>query len=96
MNIEAVRANIDALDKQIVGLIAQRQGWVVEAGKLKTDHDGVRAPQRVEAVITKVRALAADSGADPEVVERTYRAMIEAFIALELTVHDGLHRSDPR
>ena len=88
MNIETVRDNIDALDRQIVDLIAQRQGWVVEAGKLKTDHDGVRAPQRVEAVIAKVRALAADSGADPDVVERTYRAMIDAFIALELTVHD--------
>jgi isochorismate pyruvate lyase len=93
MDIETVRSNIDALDKQIVGLIAQRQGWVVEAGKLKTDHEGVRAPQRVEAVIAKVRALAADSGADPDVVERTYRAMIDAFIALELTVHDGQHQS---
>ena len=44
MDIETVRSNIDALDRQIVDLIAQRQGWVVEAGKLKTDHDGVRAP----------------------------------------------------
>ena len=94
MDIETVRSNIDALDRQIVDLIAQRQGWVVESGKLKTDHDGVRAPQRVEAVIAKVRALAADSGADPDVVEATYRAMIDAFIALELTVHDG-HKRPP-
>ncbi|MBF4571155.1 chorismate mutase [Herbiconiux sp. VKM Ac-1786] len=87
--IEDVRADIDALDRQLVELIAQRQQWVVEAGTLKQDRQAVRAPDRVEKVIDKVRALADEAGASPEVVERTYRAMIAAFIDLELTVHEG-------
>ncbi|NQX36451.1 chorismate mutase [Herbiconiux sp. VKM Ac-2851] len=87
--IEDVRAEIDALDRQLVELIAQRQLRVVEAGALKQDRQAVRAPDRVEKVIGKVRALAAEVGASPEVVEQTYRAMISAFIDLELTVHDG-------
>jgi isochorismate pyruvate lyase len=92
-DIENVRAEIDALDRQIVGLISQRQRWVVEAGELKSDADAVRAPDRVEKVVQKVRALAEQSGASPDVVESTYRAMIAAFIGLELTVHDDRRRS---
>ncbi|MCA0380408.1 MAG: chorismate mutase [Actinobacteria bacterium] len=85
--LESVRANIDALDRSIVGLIAERQKWVVAAASLKKDEDGVRAPARVEQVIARVRGLAAEVGASPDVVERTYRALIAAFIDLELERH---------
>ena len=91
-NIDAVRAEIDALDRRIVELIAERQKWVVVAGSLKKNEDAVRAPARVEQVIAKVRALAVEAGASPEVVERTYRALIAAFIDLEL----DHHRVQPR
>jgi isochorismate pyruvate lyase len=87
--IEDVRAEIDALDRQLVELIAQRQRRVVEAGTLKQDRQAVRAPDRVEKVISTVRVLAVEAGASPEVVEQTYRAMIAGFIDLELMVHDG-------
>jgi isochorismate pyruvate lyase len=90
--IETVRAEIDALDRQIVDLIAQRQRWVTEAGRLKSDADAVRAPDRVEKVIQKIRTLAEQSGAAPDVVERTYRAMIGAFVDLELQVHADSRR----
>lgn len=92
-SIEEVRSRIDELDRQIVELIARRQQWVVRAGQLKTDTASVRAPARVERVIEKVRALGVDAGASPDVVESTYRAMIDAFIALELVVHE--QRSTP-
>jgi isochorismate pyruvate lyase len=85
--IEEVRTQIDALDRQIVELIAERQQWVVTAGSLKKDEQAVRAPARVEQVIAKVRGLAEDVGASPEVVERMYRALIAAFIDLELEQH---------
>lgn len=87
MTIEDVRREIDELDRQIVDLIARRQRWVVEAGRLKTDTTAVRAPDRVEKVVAKVRSLAVDASASPDVIESTYRAMIAAFIDLELTVH---------
>ncbi|WP_313546296.1 chorismate mutase [Leifsonia aquatica] len=86
-DIDAVRTEIDALDAQLVAVIAQRQRWVEVAGSLKPDRDAVRAPDRVEAVIRKVRALAETAGADPIVVEQTYRAMIAGFIDLELRVY---------
>ena len=35
-------------------------------------------------VVDRVSAVATEVGASPQVVERTYRAMIDAFIDLEL------------
>ncbi|WP_205752331.1 chorismate mutase [Cryptosporangium phraense] len=81
-----IRAEIDRLDREIVALIGRREELVRRAGRLKADADAVRAPDRVEQVIGKVRALAGESGADADVVEATYRAMIAAFIDLELRV----------
>ncbi|SJN10912.1 Isochorismate pyruvate-lyase [Leucobacter sp. 7(1)] len=86
-SIEEVRNEIDALDTRIVELIAERQQWVLAAGSLKKDERAVRAPDRVEQVILKVRGLAEQAGASPEVVEQAYRAMIAAFIELELAHH---------
>lgn len=82
-----VRTAIDDLDRQIIALIAERQKCVVAAGALKKDEQGVRAPDRVEQVIRKVRELAAEAGASPDVVEGAYRAMIAGFIEFELAVH---------
>lgn len=87
--IENVREQIDGLDRRIVELIAEREKWVIAAGSLKKDGQSVRAPARVEQVIAKVRGLAEQSGASPEVVESAYRALIAAFIDLELEHHRG-------
>lgn len=88
-SLDDIRSDIDALDREIVGLLAKRQRCVVAAGALKTSGDGVRDPARVERVIEKVRGLAVSNGADSGVVEATYRAMISAFIDLEMRVHLG-------
>jgi len=87
-DLPEIREAIDALDGRIVALIGERQAWVERAGELKReqDEDAVRAPARVDAVIARVRELAVSAGAAPHVVESTYRAMISAFIDLELGV----------
>jgi isochorismate pyruvate lyase len=78
-----VRAAIDAIDRQLVALVAERERWVRRAAAFKTSRAEVEAPARVEQVIGKVRGLAEEAGASPQVVERLYRAMIAAFIDLE-------------
>ena len=55
--LEHVRENIDRLDQQIVTLLAERGRYVSQAARFKKDADGVKAPQRVEQVIAKVRGL---------------------------------------
>ena len=88
--LEQVRNNIDRLDQQIVTLLAERGRYVSQAARFKKDTDGVKAPQRVEQVIAKVRDLAQAVGANPEVTEQVYRAMIAAFIQQELAEHAAL------
>lgn len=81
------RANIDSLDRDLVQLLSNREQLIRQAGRLKSNAGAVRAPDRVEAVIARVRSAAEELGASPIVVERTYRAMISAFVELELSVH---------
>jgi len=82
-SLDQVRAEIDRLDEHIVRLLAERGGYVLAAARFKNSAEEVRAPQRVEQVISHVRQLALQHGALPDVVERAYRAMIEAFIEAE-------------
>ncbi len=91
--LAGVRAAIDGLDGDLVALLARREALVRAAGRLKADGAAVRAPGRVEQVVARVRGLAAEHGASPDVVERVYRAMISAFVDLELAstrVADGV------
>lgn len=83
-SLDDVRARIDAVDRQIVALLAERAGFVSQAARFKKTVDDVKAPARVEHVIAKVRALAEEQGADPALVERVYRTMIAGFIQAEM------------
>ena len=89
-SLEEVRENIDRLDRQIVGFLAERGGYVKQAARFKKTTDDVKAPQRVEQVIAKVVALSVEMGALPTVTEAVYRAMISAFINAEITEHAAL------
>lgn len=82
-SLAQVREQIDRIDAQIVQLLAERGGYVLAAARFKRSAAEVRAPQRVEQVIARVRALAEQRGAMPDVVERIYREMIEAFTDAE-------------
>lgn len=89
-SIENVRTNIDRIDRQIVTLLAERDAYVKQAAKFKKTTADVEAPRRVEQVISKVTVLAKELGADPEVTEQVYRAMIAAFINAELAEHASI------
>jgi isochorismate pyruvate lyase len=82
-----VRARIDALDQQIVALLAQRAACVRDATRFKRDAFQVAAPARQAQVFERVRALAQAQGTNfpqfPEVVEAAYRALVAGFVAAE-------------
>ncbi|MFG2292494.1 chorismate mutase [Streptomyces sp. NPDC048603] len=86
-SLNEVRTGIDAIDAELVGLLARRQTLVRAAAGFKKDEDAVRAPDRVERVVAAARAKAEAEGLAPEVAEAVWRAMITAFIDLELTEH---------
>lgn len=90
--IEDVRKHIDQIDIELVKIITQRAECVKAAARFKTDHSAVRAPDRVQQVIDKVRATASTTGLPEVIIEKTYRAMIDAFIDYEIEQHDGLQQ----
>lgn len=86
-SLAEVRAGIDDVDQRLVAVLADRERLVRAAAAFKSDTAAVRAPARVEQVVAAARARAVALGADADVVERTYRAMVAAYVDLELTAH---------
>ncbi|MCR4796317.1 MAG: chorismate mutase [Ruminococcus sp.] len=83
-SLEEVRENIDRIDDSIIRLIAERAEYVRQAALFKKDEDGVKAPDRVKAVLQKVREKAEKYGAPADIAETVYRNMIAGFIGMEL------------
>ena len=85
LTLAELRRDIDALDSQLIGLLARRQRLVEQAGRPKPrgDQQAVAAPERVAQVIADRRSQALAAGLAPEVAEAVWRAMIDAFIHLE-------------
>jgi itaconate CoA-transferase len=86
-DLSGVRKSIDAVDREIVRLLAEREGHVRRAARLKETRKDVEAPDRVEEVVQNARTLADEHGASPEVAEGVYRAMISRFVSLEMDEH---------
>lgn len=95
-DLAAVRARIDQLDEQLVRLLALRQVQVSRAALLKRDAAAVHAPARQAEVLERVRVVAAAEGLDPDVAEQIWRAMIAAFVDLELREHEAGRAADIR
>ena len=83
-SLDEVRERIDGVDREIVRLLAERGRYVGQAVRFKRNAEDARAPGRVKQVIARVRARAVEHGADPDLVEHVYRAMIAWFVDSEL------------
>ena len=83
-----VRAGVDAVDRQIVALIARRFGYMEAAARIKPDRSAVRDEWRKADVKAKVDAAAAAADIDRALMSRLYEDLIETSIAYELNVFD--------
>ena len=86
-NLQVLRDQIDALDSQIVALMAERALCVRDATRFKKDAFQVAAPARQAQVFQKVRNLAHEHSANfpgfENIVASAYRSMVAGFIAAE-------------
>lgn len=80
--LEALRAEIDEIDAQIVALLASRFRTTAKVGQLKARHalDAVDS-QREAAQEARFRALAQANGLKPELVLRIFRSVIEEVVS---------------
>ena len=90
-DMQQVRAAIDALDGDIVALMAKRLGYIAAAARIKDQRAKIRDEARIADVLSKVAAVAKAQGIDPDFVTGLYRQMVEASIAHELALYDARH-----
>ena len=83
-NLAEIRAEIDAIDQQVIALLGQRFGYVKAAARYKTSETSVRAPERQEAMLKQRRIWAEGAGLDPDVIEGLYRDLVAYFISAEM------------
>ncbi|UDL95294.1 chorismate mutase [Lichenihabitans sp. PAMC28606] len=79
-----LRERIDAIDVALVDLFAERVRIVREVIDVKERHEiPARLPDRVEAVVARVRAHAEAKTCPPDLAEAVWRTVIEWTIAFE-------------
>ncbi|MEQ8268352.1 MAG: chorismate mutase [Parvibaculum sp.] len=88
-----VRREIDRVDRELVKLLAERQGYIEQAGGIKGERTAVRDEARIEDVVAKVLTEAGRAGLSPAIAEPLWRLLIEKSIEHEYTVFDANRRS---
>jgi isochorismate pyruvate lyase len=85
-----VRAGVDAIDREVVALLARRQGYMDAAARIKPRRDAVRDEARIAEVLAHVHARCAREGLSWAIAEPVWRTLIERCIAHEFEAFDAL------
>ena len=83
-----VRAGVDALDRELVALLARRFAYMDAAARIKPERGHVRDEARKTQVIENARAEAVRLGVPEVVVADLWERLVEASIAYELAAFD--------
>ena len=83
-----VRVGVDALDRALVALLAERQRYMDAAARIKPDRDAVHDESRIDDVIAKVLTAADAHHLSRDIAEPVWRTLIDRCIAYEFGVYD--------
>lgn len=89
MSMVEVRAGVDAVDAQLVDLLAVRFAYMDAAARIKTERSAVRDEARKQQVSANVQGAAGKAGVPVEVVADLWECLVEASIAYELEKWDA-------
>lgn len=79
-----VRQEIDKIDSQLVELISERSHLVRQAASFKNSIDEVKADERMDYIIQKVRHKAIELGVSPNMISELFTIMINDMVELEI------------
>lgn len=92
--LKPYRARIDALDDQIIDLLAQRLAIIDEVAKIKADRDiPAVIEERVHEVIEHAAKRAGERGVSPELARRIYAVIVAWCCDVEHEYIDAQERS---
>jgi len=82
--MDNIRAEIDRIDRAVVGLIGRRYQYVLAAAKFKTSATSVKAPERLTAMLARRREWAVEEGLNADMIEKLYADLVAHFIDEEM------------
>ena len=83
-----VREGIDALDREILALIATRMRYMDAAARIKSHRADVRDEERKAEVIANARRAAAELGVPSDLAEALWEVLVEGSISYEFEQFD--------
>lgn len=89
-----VRIGVDALDRALVTLLAERQRYMEAAARIKPSRDRVHDAARIEDVVAKVKTAGRAAGLSEAIAEPVWRTLIDRCIAHEFNAFDALGVAD--
>lgn len=87
-NMADVRAGVDAVDRELVALLAKRFGYMDAAARIKNDRSAVRDEARKSEVLNNVAVLAAAHNIPDALIQNIWETLVEGSIAYELAQWD--------
>jgi isochorismate pyruvate lyase len=88
-----VRAGVDAIDRDLVRLLALRQRYMDAAARIKPSRDLVHDQARIDQVLANVARAAAQAGLSWSIAEPVWRTLIERCISHEFAEFDAARPS---
>ncbi|WDA40568.1 chorismate mutase [Erythrobacter sp. BLCC-B19] len=85
-----VREGVDALDAELVALLAKRFGYMRAAARIKASRDAVRDEARKASVIAAAVAEAQARGIPADVIADIWERLVEGSIAYEFGEWDRI------
>ena len=83
-----VRKGVDALDRALVLMLAERQRYMDAAARIKPNRDAVFDQARIDDVVAKVLTAAEPAGLSADIAEPVWRLLIDRCIAHEFATYD--------
>jgi isochorismate pyruvate lyase len=84
-SLEEVRAEIDLLDTKLVELISERSHLIRQAASFKNSVDEVKAEDRIDFIMQRVRHLAIEKGINPNMISELFTIMINEMVEMEIS-----------
>ena len=83
--LDDIRVRLDEVDRDLVGVLAERARLIEEVIRFKRAHAmAVVDRKREDEMLERVETLATAEGLDPRIARQVLRAVIDAFTLLEV------------
>ena len=83
-SLEEVRTEIDNIDDKLVELISVRSHLIRQAAAFKDSVDEVKAEDRIDFILQKVRHAAIQADVSPNMISELFTIMINEMVETEI------------